>query len=174
MRLLLLVLVALLLIPLPAPQASADPRAPVAVVEAPEDQGPAFPTGIRRVAELPRPYLEEEYFVSGEVEVFEYEEGGLNDYVHKLPGRVKYSDLTLKRGMATSDELWEWYARALGGEIERKNVSVTLYDVAGEEYRRWNFEEAYPTKWTAPDFRAGENAVAIETLVLAHRGLQLT
>jgi phage tail-like protein len=112
--------------------------------------------------------------LEAEVEVFEYEEGGLNDYVHKLPGRVKYSDLTLKRGMATSDALWDWYAMALGGQIERRNVSVTLYDSAGQEYRRWNFREAYPTRWTAPDFRAGENAVAIETLVISHRGMELS
>jgi phage tail-like protein len=111
--------------------------------------------------------------LEAEVEVFEYEEGGLNSYVHKLPGRVKYSDLTLKRGMATSDELWEWYKKALGGKIERKNISVILYNTSGEEYRRWNFREAYPVKWTGPDFKADDNTVAIETLVLSHRGMEL-
>jgi phage tail-like protein len=112
--------------------------------------------------------------LEAEVEVFEYEEGGLNDYVHKLPGRVKYSNLTLKRGMASSDELWDWYKKTLQGTIERKNISVTIYDTAGEECRRWNFQEAYPIKWTGPDFKADDNAVAIETLVFSHRGMQLT
>lgn len=112
--------------------------------------------------------------LEAEVEVLEYEEGGLNDYVHKLPGRVKYSDLTLKRGMATSDELWDWYKNALGGTIERKNVSIILYDIAGEQNRRWNFQEAFPVKWTGPDFRADNNVAAIETLVLTHRGMQLS
>ena len=111
--------------------------------------------------------------LEAEVEVFEYEEGGLNDYVHKLPGRVKYSDVTLKRGMASSDELWEWYKRALLGQIERKNISVTIYDSAGEQYRRWNFREACPIKWTGPDFKADENVAAIETLVFSHHGIQL-
>lgn len=108
-----------------------------------------------------------------EVEVFEYMEGGLNDYVHKLPGRVKYSDLTLKRGIASSDELWDWCKKTLQGTIERKNISVTIYDTSGEEYRRWNFQEAYPIKWTGPDFKADDNSVAIETLVFSHRGMQL-
>ncbi len=109
-----------------------------------------------------------------EVEVFEYEEGGLNDYVHKLPGRVKYSDVTLKKGMATSDALWDWYAKTLQGKIERKNISIMLYDTSGQESRRWDFEDAYPVKWTGPAFQAGENVAAIETLVLTHRGMQLS
>jgi len=108
-----------------------------------------------------------------EVEVFEYEEGGLNDYVHKLPGRVKYSDVTLKRGIATSDALWDWYAKTLQGKIERKNISITLYDTTGSEYRRWKFEHAYPVKWSGPNFKADENVAAIETLVFTHRGMQL-
>ena len=111
--------------------------------------------------------------LEAEVEVFEYEEGGLNDYVHKLPGRVKYSDLTLKRGMASSDELWDWYTKALQGRVERKNISVIIYNTAGEEYRRWNFREAYPTKWAGPDLKASDNAVSIETLVFSHRGMEL-
>lgn len=110
--------------------------------------------------------------LEAEVEVMEYEEGGLNGYVHKLPGRVKYADLTLKRGMAMADEMWEWYKKALQGRIERKNVSVILYNVSGQEQRRWNFREAYPIKWTGPDLKAGDNVVAVETLVLAHRGME--
>jgi len=109
-----------------------------------------------------------------EVEVFEYEEGGLNDYVHKLPGRVKYSDVTLKKGMATSDALWDWYADTLRGKIERKNISILLYDTSGTECRRWNFEDAYPVKWTGAEFKAGDNVAAIETLVFTHRGMQLS
>jgi phage tail-like protein len=111
--------------------------------------------------------------LEAEVEVFEYEEGGLNNYVHKLPGRVKYADLTLKRGMASSDALWDWYAKTLQGTIERKNISVTLYGISGAQYRRWNFEGAYPVKWTGPEFRADQNVAAIETLVFSHRGMQL-
>lgn len=107
-----------------------------------------------------------------QIEVLEYEEGGLNGYVHKLPGRVKYSDLTLRHGSAGSDELWEWYLDVCQGTIERKNFSVILFDPAGTEVRRWSFNGAYPIKWTGPQFNASEGKVAIETLVLAHQGLQ--
>jgi hypothetical protein len=56
----------------PAAPAAADPRAPVLVAPAPEDQGPAFQTGIRTLADLPRRYVEQEFFVSGHVDVFRY------------------------------------------------------------------------------------------------------
>ncbi len=72
MRLLLVVLAGLLPVALLGPAALADPRALVLVVPAPEDQGPAFPAGIRTIADLPRPYAEAEYFVSGVVDVYSY------------------------------------------------------------------------------------------------------
>jgi len=105
------------------------------------------------------------------VDVTEYSEGGLNGYVHKLPGRVKYADLTLKHGAAGSDDLWDWFHDVMQGTIERKNLSIVLYDPSGTEVRRWNFTGAYPVKWTGSELRAGEGKVAIDTLVLAHQGL---
>jgi len=104
------------------------------------------------------------------VEVTEYAEGGLNSYVHKLPGRVKYADLTLKHGTAGSDDLWKWFQDVAQGKIERKNVTIVLYDPAGNEVRRWSFAGAYPIRWTGPELRAAEGKVAIDTLVIAHQG----
>ncbi len=104
------------------------------------------------------------------IEVQEYSEGGLNSYVHKLPGRVKYADLTLKHGTAGSDDLWKWFQDVAQGKVERKNISIVLYDPAGNEVRRWSFAGAYPIRWTGPELRAGEGKVAIDTLVLVHQG----
>ena len=106
-----------------------------------------------------------------QVEVEEYREGGLNAYTHKLPGRVKYADLVLRHGTAGSEALWRWYQDVCQGKIQRKNLSVVLYNPAGEEVRRWNFAAAYPIKWQGPAFKAGAKEAAIETLVIAHRGL---
>jgi len=105
------------------------------------------------------------------IDVMEYQEGGFSDYVHKLPGRVRYSDLTLKHGTAGSDALWKWFRNVTQGKVERKNLSIILYDQTGSEVRRWSFAEAYPIKWTGTELRAGENKVAIDTLVIVHRGL---
>jgi phage tail-like protein len=59
----------------------------------------------------------------------------------------------------------------LRGEVKRRNVSIILLNSAGQDQRRWEFQDAYPVRWSGPDLRAGSAEVAIETLELAHRGL---
>ena len=102
-----------------------------------------------------------------EVEVIEYREGGEATTVRKLPGKVSYSDLTLKWGMTDSQELYDWHLTAVNGQIERKNGSVILQDDTGEEKLRWNFFSAWPTKWDGPDFDAKGNDIAINTLTVS-------
>lgn len=109
-----------------------------------------------------------------ETAVFDYEEGGNNGYVHRLPGRVKATNLTLKRGMTCSHKFFEWQAKVARGKIERLNISVVMYDSRGkEEVARWNFLRAYPVKWTGPQFNATTSTALIETLELAHDGIDL-
>lgn len=108
-----------------------------------------------------------------EMTVEEYEEGGNNGYVHRLPGRSKVSNLTLKRGMIRSNDFYAWYMKVAQGDIVRRNVSVVMYDVKGTELVRWNFVKAYPVKWIGPQFTADGATMSIETLELAHDGLSL-
>lgn len=103
----------------------------------------------------------------------EYREGTEGLSARKLPGLNKYSNISLKWGMTDDAELWEWRKRASLGKIERRNGSIVLLDDAGEEKLRWNFRDAWPTKWTGPSFNATGNEVAIETLEIAHEGLEL-
>jgi phage tail-like protein len=113
--------------------------------------------------------------LQAEVDVFPYPEGGCNDYVHKLPGRTKESsNITLKRGVAYTDELWLWFEDVMNGSVTRKSVSVILYHAAHIPVKRWNFSNAFPVKWVGPAFKAGENAISIETLELAHEGMSTT
>jgi phage tail-like protein len=106
------------------------------------------------------------------IDVTEYREGGENTTVRKLPGLTKYSNITLKWGMTDDAELYQWHRDAVDGNITRKNGSVVLLDRAGQEKLRWNFFNAWPVKWDPPDFNATANAVAVETLELAHEGLK--
>src|SRR5262245_46685954 len=84
-----------------------------------------------------------------ENETLEYKEGGLNTRVHRLPGRFKFTNLTLKKGIAADgDSLWDWVTKAAQGSIVPKQVAVTLYDLSGTKtLRTWTFIEAYPVKW---------------------------
>ncbi len=109
-----------------------------------------------------------------EVEVQDWEEGGLNDYVHKLPGRVKYQPLVLKSGVTISDELWNWYKQILNGTFERRNMAITLCSPTGETVQEWKFTRVLPVKWSGPALKADENAMAIESLEFVHEGMDLT
>ena len=112
-------------------------------------------------------------------EVFEYQEGGLNEYVHKIPGRTKVSNVTLKRGFATSNELFEWYKEMEGKLLEGKRfdfqqVTIILYSSADRnELVRWTLDKAFPVKWVGPAFKTDEAAIAVETLEFAHHGITM-
>jgi phage tail-like protein len=108
-----------------------------------------------------------------ETVVQDYEEGGNNEFIHRLPGRTKVGNVTLKYGLTKSNELFKWYADIVRGKITRYNLSVIMYDTEGNELVRWNFLNAFPVKWTGPQFSADGRAMAIETLELAHEGMQL-
>ena len=108
-----------------------------------------------------------------EMAVEEVEEGGNNGFVHRLPGRCKVSNLTLKRGMTRSNEFLKWVLEVAQGKIVPRNLSVILYDIEGKEFIRWNFSGAYPIKWMGPQCKSDDSATAIETLELAHKGLAI-
>jgi phage tail-like protein len=101
------------------------------------------------------------------VEVIEYREGGDPSTVRKLPGKVSYPDITFKWGVTDSRELYDWHRTAVNGQTQRKNGSIILQDDAGQEKVRWNFFNAWPSKWDGPDFNAKGNDVAIDTLTIS-------
>jgi phage tail-like protein len=110
--------------------------------------------------------------VGSTTEIIETREGGDNTTVRKIPGKSSFSDITLKRGMTDSTELWDWRQQVVDGTVERKNGSIVVYDVGNHtEVARWNFHRAWPTKFELPAFNAKGSDIAIETLVLAHEGL---
>jgi phage tail-like protein len=98
----------------------------------------------------------------------DYREGNDPNHVRKLPCLNKYSAITLKRGITDSDELWRWYETVVDGKAERRNGSIVLLDDSGTERLRWNFANAWPSKWTGPAFNSTGNSVAVESLEIMH------
>lgn len=93
-------------------------------------------------------------------------EGGVNNYVHQLPGRVKAANITLKRGLA-GQELWNWLQEgAYDGKVTRRNVSIIIFNSDLSEAKRWNLTKTYPVKWSSADFNSGGNEISLETLEL--------
>ncbi len=86
--------------------------------------------------------------------------------LQKLPGRLKYNNFTLKRGITDSMDMWTWRKQVEQGDIKgaRKNGSVIMYDQTAAEVARWNFVNAWPCKLTGPGANANNNDVAIEEL----------
>ncbi len=101
------------------------------------------------------------------VEPVEYREGGDPNTVRKLPGKVTYPDITLKWGITDSRDLYDWHFAAVSGHIQRKNGSIILLDDTGAEKVRWNFFNAWPSKWDGAAFTAKGNDVAIDSLTVS-------
>jgi len=105
-----------------------------------------------------------------EREVIPYEEGGVNDYVHHLPGRLKRANITLKRGIADV-ALWTWFRKGMyDGSVQRLQVTILLYKADGTPFNAWHLPDAYPIGWTGPDLKTGENQVAVETITIGQGG----
>ena len=102
----------------------------------------------------------------------EYREGNDGPTARKLPGLNTFTNLTLRWGITDDAEIWEWRKKAAEGRVERRNGSIVLLDTAGQEKVRWNFRNAWPTRWTGPSFNATGNEVAVEAIEIAHEGLE--
>jgi len=102
----------------------------------------------------------------------EYREGTEDITARKLPGLMKYGNITLKRGVTVSQDLMTWLKFVQDGDIERRNVSIVLQNELKQDKVRWNLREAWPCKWTGPDMKATSDEVAIESIEICHEGLE--
>jgi phage tail-like protein len=107
------------------------------------------------------------------MDIEEYKEGGNNATVLRLPTRMKWTNLRLKRGVALSDNLWLWLYGFVQGSVLRKNGVITLLDEQQNPVKNWSFKRGLPVRWTGPSLNAAQSQVAIEELEIAHEGLTL-
>lgn len=107
-------------------------------------------------------------------DVIEYREGNERTTVKKLPGLRKYANITLKWGTTDSMVVYNWRKMVDDDSIKdyRKNVAIILMDEEGNDAARWEFANAWPSKYDAPDLTAKGNDVAIETLEIVHEGMK--
>lgn len=106
--------------------------------------------------------------------VIEYREGNeQHGTTRKLPGLIKYNNIVLKRGWTDNRALWEWRKKVIDGQTSRTTGTITLMNEARQPALRWTFREGWPSKWEGPALNAKTSEVAIETLEIAHEGLQL-
>jgi phage tail-like protein len=110
--------------------------------------------------------------LGAELEVTAYPEGGVNDFVHQLPVRHSWNRIVLKHGLLVTAVLWNWYQAGLTQSLgARRDGTVILLSPQGVPTVAWNFHGGLAAKWTGPAFDAMRDAVAIESLEIAHQGL---
>ena len=108
-----------------------------------------------------------------ETEVLDYQEGGLNQRVHRFPTRIVQKNLVLERGIVDR-ELWYWYMGSVPGRpITTRSGSVLLLDGSETPQLSWRFEQGFPVRIGGPQLAADQNQIAIETFELAHQGVRL-
>ena len=121
-------------------------------------------------------YFTEVSGLGSETEVIEHavvNEKGV-EVVLKIPGRLKWGDIELKRGITTNMDLWDWRREIENGEVNsaRQNGSVVMYDQTLTEVARWNFDNGWPSKIDGPTAKSDDNAVGVESMTIVHEGIR--
>lgn len=111
--------------------------------------------------------------LGAETDAIDYREGKDDIHVRKLPGLKKFGNVTLKRGVSINQEFFNWRKSVLDGDIDRRDISIILLDEKRNEQVRYNLTGAWPAKWTGPEFKAGANEVAVESLEIVHEGVSI-
>jgi phage tail-like protein len=114
-----------------------------------------------------------------DIAVEDIEEGGQNSFVHRLPGRMTWPNLVLKRGITQTDGLMDWLQKssgekfaAQGNKLTRSTAAITLLDSEGTRLRAWEVDGAFPIRWRGPTFAVNSNEWAVEELEITHHGFR--
>src|SRR5947209_3528463 len=98
------------------------------------------------------------------LDIEEYKEGGRNGEILKFPTRVKWSNITLKRGIGSSTALWDWHFGFVQGKGKRRDGIIILQDDQHTPHNIWYFRRGLPVKYTGPSMNATQNSIAIEAI----------
>jgi phage tail-like protein len=117
--------------------------------------------------------------LGSETEVTEYKtvSGQGSDhigYIQKIPGRLKWESITLKRGITSNTmDAWKWRKMVEDGNVEgaRSNGTITMFDDTGAISAQWNFVRGWPSKITGPSIKSDSNEVGIEEMTIVHEGI---
>jgi len=107
-------------------------------------------------------------------EVFEIQEGGLNEYVHKLPGQTRWENIVLRHGVTSDVTLQRWREEVTEDKFHaRRDGAIVIKRLNGLEVRRYTFKRGWPVAWEGPAFNANGADLAIEMFEIAHHGIEV-
>jgi phage tail-like protein len=105
------------------------------------------------------------------LDVEEYREGGRNGEVLQFPTRVRWSKITLKKGIGAGTALWDWHYGFVTGNGKRRDGLVVLMNDLHLPSHIWYFRRGLPTRYTGPSLNAAQTSVAIEAVEITHEGI---
>ena len=110
-----------------------------------------------------------------ENQAIEYRDGSFPEYSSiKMPGLRKFNNITAKRGVVKGDnDFFKWLSTVKLNKVERRNLVISLLNENHEPVMVWKALNAFPVKVEGPGLKASGNEVAIESIELAHEGLEL-
>jgi phage tail-like protein len=95
------------------------------------------------------------------------ESASVTDRQQRLIGPVKYGQITLKRGMTDSLQLWQWFAQGTRpGSVLTAHGQITMWDSAANPVLQYTLEGCLPVRMRAPGLNAKDGVVAVEELGL--------
>ncbi len=114
--------------------------------------------------------------IGSETEVIEQKVTGENGetQINKIPGRHTWTEITLKRGVTTNLDIWDWRKMVVEGKIDdaRTNCSIVALSQDNTETARWNFTNAWPSKVSGPEMDSSGSNIMIEDVTIVHEGLE--
>lgn len=98
------------------------------------------------------------------------------EVIRKVPGRLSWQEITLKRGITSNLDLWKWRKEVEDGKVKgaRKNGSVTMFDQGGAVVAQWDFQQAWPSKVSGPSVSSESGDVGVEELTIVHEYIERT
>ncbi|MEU3655949.1 phage tail protein [Streptomyces sp. NPDC032161] len=110
--------------------------------------------------------------LGAEVELEQYAEGGNNGFTWQLPGRITWTNITLTRPVTTDTlKIARWLNDTIQ-RVERKDGEIVALRPDLSRIISWQVQGIVPVRWRGPSFDPASSQPAIETLEIAHEGLE--
>jgi phage tail-like protein len=114
--------------------------------------------------------------LGSESEVIEHKIMGPNNQtiVRKVPGRLKWGDVTLKRGITANLDFWDWRKKVEDGDVANARLagSIYMHSQEGDIVAQWDFEAGWPSKISGPQVKSDSNEIGVEELTIVHEGIK--
>jgi phage tail-like protein len=122
-------------------------------------------------------YFTEVSGLGSETEVIDHKimaKGAKEPIIRKIPGRLKWGDIVLKRGITTNLDFYDWRKQVEQGKVDaaRLDGTIIMYDQTMTAVASWEFYKAWPSKISGPQLQSDGNAVGIEELTIVHEGIK--